>query len=99
MFFVPASHEPKTQGRDKMDLNFDQCLTLLIIGFVLGLILVRASFAMWNRGFQLVDYAKIQLSGKKGGGFNLKQMAMETFGPMVMDGFKKWVAGGQPPQK
>lgn len=45
-----------------MDLDFGQCLTLLVIGFVLALIVARALMAVVNRGFLLVDHAKKELS-------------------------------------
>jgi hypothetical protein len=53
-----------------MDLDFNACLTLLIIGFVFALITVRALLAVVNRGFLLVDYAQEKLypQGKKPGG-------------------------------
>lgn len=58
-----------------MDLDFNACLTLLIIAFVFSLIVVRAFGAYINRCFRLVDYAQEKLY--PGG----KQKAGKT-GPM-----------------
>ena len=61
-----------------MELNFNQCLTLLIIGFVFALVCVRCLIAVVNRGFLLVDYAKEELyPGGKGSSnkFGLKDFA------------------------
>lgn len=44
------------------DLNFGQCLTLLVIGFIFALIVARALMAVVNRGFMVVDHAKKQFS-------------------------------------
>ena len=44
-----------------MDLDFNACLTLLIIGFIFSLIFARCLMAVVNRGFLLVDYAKEQI--------------------------------------
>lgn len=62
-----------------MDLNFNACLTLLIIGFIFALILARCLMAVVNRGFLLVDYAKIQFAdiipgGKSGGKFGVQDL-------------------------
>lgn len=53
-----------------MDLDFNACLSLLIIGFVLVLLSLRCLLAIVNRGFLLVDYAQERLypGGKKQGG-------------------------------
>ena len=60
-----------------LDLNFNQCLTLLIIAFVMGLVIVRCLMAVVNRAFLVVDYAQEKLFGKdsKGGGsFGMKDL-------------------------
>ena len=44
-----------------MDLNFNACLSLLIIAFIFALIVVRAFGAYINRCFRLVDYAQEKL--------------------------------------
>jgi len=65
-----------------MELDFNQCVGLLIIGFIMGLVLVRCLLAVVNRGFLLVDYAQEKLypGGKKGGGgFGMKDLVGGVF--------------------
>jgi hypothetical protein len=51
-----------------MELNFNACLTLLIIAFVMALICIRCLMGVVNRCFSVIDYAKAQLIGKTGSG-------------------------------
>jgi len=81
-----------------MELNFNQCLTLLIIGFIFALIICRCLLAVVNRGFYLVDYAKEQIYGKKGGKtgkFNLIQEGIEIIKPIAQQKVMEWIGGGK----
>lgn len=81
-----------------MYLNYDQCLTLLVIIFVLALVVVRALMAVVNRAFLVIDYAKSQLMGKgKGGGkFNVIQEIFGMFKPQIMQGVQNFLGGKKP---
>lgn len=72
-----------------MDLDFNACLILLGLWFIMSLIIVRCFLAVVNRGFLLVDYAQEKLypGGKKtGGAFGVKDlvgMAAEIGMPLL----------------
>lgn len=77
-----------------MDLDFNACFTLLIIGFVFSLLSLRCLLAIVNRGFLLVDYAQEKLYGKEGkktGPLNLMQMGWEVLGPMAKQKAQEWM--------
>ena len=90
----------------EMALNGDQCLVLLIIGFIFALIFARALMAVVNRGFLLVNYAKAELSeiipGAKGGGkFGVQDLVgglMQAVMPALQAKFQGWLGVGQPPK-
>ena len=66
-----------------MNLDFNACLLLLALWFVLSLGIVRCFLAVVNRGFLLVDYARERLypEGKKTGYCTRKiQTEMESKG-------------------
>jgi len=76
-------------------LDFNACLSLLIIGFIFALIFARCLMAVVNRGFLLVDYAQEKLypGGKKQGGkFGLMDMAGAVF-EAAKPGIQDWVKG------
>lgn len=85
---------------DILDLNFNACLTLLIIGFVFALIFGRVLMAVVNRGFLLVDYAKAELypGGKMGAPTGLGGIIgglFEMAKPMIQAKMQEW-AGVKP---
>lgn len=78
-----------------LDLDFGQCLTLLIIGFIFALIAVRCLLAVVNRGYSVIDYAKEQLYGKSGGQkTGLKDVIVETVVKPVMQGLAPKIIEG-----
>jgi len=85
-----------------MDLNFGQCLTLLIIGFIFALIVTRCLLAVVNRGFLLVDYAKKELmpGGASGGKFGVNDL-IGAVGQAVLPAIVQKIQGAlgvQPPK-
>ncbi len=83
-------------------LDFNACLTLMIIGFGLTLIAIRCLMAVANRGFLIVDYAKKQLYGDekgKGGAFGVKDLMgtiMQAIGPTIAEKAKEFLTGKKP---
>ena len=77
-----------------LDLNFNQCLVLLVLLFIFMLIIARCFMAVVNRGFLLVDYANKKLFGKnknKGGGGMIKELMgglVQEFMPEIKEAAK-----------
>lgn len=90
------------------ELDFNACLTLLVIGFVFALVFARSLLSVVNRGFFLVDYAKEQLSEiipgvKPGGGkFTMGDFIgaiAQSVLPAVQQGLQKTLGVSPPPEK
>ena len=83
-----------------VELDFNGCLVLLIIGFFLSAIFVRLLHGVVNKGFYLVDYAKSQLypdGGQPGGKTTVKDIILglvQANLPAINEGLKNWLGGG-----
>lgn len=80
-----------------LDLDYNACLTMLVLGFIFALICVRALMAVVNRAFLVVDYAKEQIYGKEGGqggSFGMKDMVggiLKAVAPAIQEKAKEWL--------
>ena len=80
-----------------MDLNFNQCLVLLIIGFVFALIVCRALLGVANRFLMAIEAAKQAMKGGSGGGkINLMGFIFDLVREPAQDWVKTNMLGKRP---
>jgi len=87
-----------------MDLNFNQCLILLVLGFILALIVCRALLTVVNRLLMGLFTLKQEITGGEGGKPPTMTQAMgmliggiaKSVGPAIGDMIVGKIKGGPP---